>query len=164
MIVALRILESLPVLDWVGFHGVPLGRSRFGPLHGWCCDRLGDLSLAYAGRVLLLQNLASGICLWRTGLFGASVIMHSFHVVKEVPSPGKSISRNGPFTSFENAQVWVVSMTVESMCFTFVTEKTSIGREVQICVGTGWNFTPIWFQVGIQIFAISLLVSRSLGI
>lgn len=73
-------------------------------------------------------------------------------MVKEIPAAGKSISRNGSFATFKKAQMWVVSVSMESMRFTFVTEKASIGREMQIQNSTLRDFASIWLQVRIQIF------------
>lgn len=49
--------------------------------------------------------------------------------------------------------MWVVSVAVESMGFTFVTEEASVGRKVQVLSSTSSHLTSIWLQVGIQIFA-----------
>ena len=74
-------------------------------------------------------------------------------MVKKVPAPGESISGNGSFASWVEAQVWVVSVAVESMGFTLVTEEASIGGKVQVLSSTSSHLTSIWLQVGIQVFA-----------
>jgi hypothetical protein len=50
-------------------------------------------------------------------------------VVEEVPPARKSVSWNGAIAALEKAQVRVVSVAVESVCFTLVPEEASIGRE-----------------------------------
>lgn len=153
VVVLLRISQALFVLGRVDFYSVALGRSRLGPLHGSCGNGLGDLSLAHTGGVFLLEDLANGIGLGGTRLFGSSVIVYPLHMVKKVPAAGKSISRNGSLASWVETKVWVVSVAVESMGFTFMTEEASVGRKVQILSSTSSHLTSIWLQVGVQVFA-----------
>jgi hypothetical protein len=58
--------------------------------------------------------------------------MHTFHVVEQVVRSGESIIRAGSVTIFELAEEWLVSVSVESMGLTFVTEKTSGGGKAVV--------------------------------
>lgn len=56
-------------------------------------------------------------------------LVHSLHVVTQIPSAGKAISGFAPFTTFEGTKVRVLSMSVESMGFSFMPKQASIGRK-----------------------------------
>lgn len=58
--------------------------------------------------------------------------MDSLHVVMKVPASGKSISDNGSFATLEEAEMGILSMTVHTMGFTLMTEKTGIGGETDV--------------------------------
>jgi hypothetical protein len=87
--------------------------------------------------------------------------MNPLHVVKKVPPTRKSKSRNGSVASVKKAQVRVISVAVESMGFTLVAEQASIRREMQVLGRTCGNLTPIWLQVGVQVFTVSVISNRS---
>lgn len=55
--------------------------------------------------------------------------MHSPHVVVQVPSTRETVSRDGSFTSFPQAEMGVVSVAVESMGFALMTEQACVRRE-----------------------------------
>lgn len=87
-------------------------------------------------------------------------------MVKKIPPAGESISGYGSLTSIKVAKIRIISVAVESMGFAFVTEKTSIGRELQLSVHTSGYLAAIWLQVRVQIFATYVSVlkfSRSEG-
>jgi hypothetical protein len=48
--------------------------------------------------------------------------MNALHVVSEVPFARESIGRFGSITSFEQAGIGILSMSVQSMGFPLVTE------------------------------------------
>ena len=50
------------------------------------------------------------------------VVVDTTHVVVQVPSTWESKSGHGSLASFEEAQVGVISVAVESVGFTFVAE------------------------------------------
>lgn len=158
VVVALRILEPLPMLGSVGLNAGSLGRSGLGALHSrGTAYGLGDPPLAHAGTVLFLAcgDRATGSCGFRgAGLIRGSVVVDTLHVVKKVPATGESKSRDGSVASFKEAEMRVVSVTVESMGFTLVAEQASIRREMQVLGRTCCNFTPIGFQVGVQVFTV----------
>lgn len=79
--------------------------------------------------------------------------MNPLHMVKKVPAARKSISGDRAITSFKKAKVGVISVSMKSMSFPFVAEQTGIGREMQVLGNARGNLAPIWFQMGIQIFA-----------
>lgn len=81
------------------------------------------------------------------------------HMVKKIPPAGKSISWNRPIASFEEAKMGIISVAMESVSFPFVTEKTSVGRELQLGIQTGRYFAAIWFQMRVQVFAVQVSTS-----
>ena len=56
--------------------------------------------------------------------------MHTSHVVKQIPPARESVSWDRSVTSFEEAQVGVVSVSMESVGFSFVAKETGIGGEL----------------------------------
>jgi hypothetical protein len=112
------------MLGSVGFHGVALRRGGLGAFHRGTADGLGDLPLTHAGAVLSLgSDRATGSCgLRRAWLILGSVVMNPLHVVEKVPPTRKSKSRNSSVASVKETQVRVISVAVESMGFTLVTE------------------------------------------
>jgi hypothetical protein len=83
-------------------------------------------------------------------------------MVEKVPSARESISWNRSVTSFKEAQMGVVSVTVESMGFTLVPEEAGIGREMQVLSCTGSDLASIRLQMGVQVFAVPLIsISQS---
>jgi hypothetical protein len=87
--------------------------------------------------------------------------VNPLHVVKKVPPTGESKSRNGSVASLKQAQVSVISVTVESMGFTLVTEQAGIRRKMQILSRACSNLTPVWLQVGVQVFTVRVVNARS---
>lgn len=87
--------------------------------------------------------------------------MDPLHVVKEVPSAGKAISRDRSVTSFKQTQVGVVSVAVQSMGFSLMTEKASVGRKLQLGIHTGGNLAAIRLQVRVQVFTAYMSVSSN---
>lgn len=80
--------------------------------------------------------------------------MHTAHVVEEVPSTWESISRNGAFTSFPQAEVGVISVAVESMGFALVAEEACVRGEAQLSIHASGDLAAVGLQVGVQVFAV----------
>lgn len=82
--------------------------------------------------------------------------MDTLHVVVQVPSTGESKSRNGSFTSLEQAQVGAFSVAVHSMGFTLVAEEACVGGETQHVVYAGGVLAPVGLQMGVQVFTVQV--------
>jgi hypothetical protein len=85
---------------------------------------------------------------------GGGIVVDTAHVVVEVPSPGESIAWNGTFAALPQAEVGVISVAMESVGFTFVAEKTSIGREAELGINAGGGFAAVGLQMGVQVLAV----------
>ena len=79
--------------------------------------------------------------------------MHAAHVVVQVPSTRESESGNGTITSLPQAQVRVVSVAVESVGFTLVTEQACVRGETQLGFQAGGDLAAVGLQVRIQVLA-----------
>jgi hypothetical protein len=79
--------------------GRPVGVDGAGALHSGCWGRAGDSTSLAAGSFLLLGRGGSGGGLWGAKTLRGLVVVHTTHVVEQVPSTGKSISRGGSFAS-----------------------------------------------------------------
>lgn len=84
-------------------------------------------------------------------LFGGIVIVNAPLMVTKIPTARESTSRLGPITIGKMANIRIISMTVHSVGFPLVAEKTRIGREFQF--RTFFILTAVWFQVGVEVFA-----------
>ena len=73
---------------------------------------------------------------------GASVIMHTLHVVEEIPATRKTIPGERAIALGKVADVWFVTMTVHSMGFAFMSEETCRGRELRF--GAGCYLASVW--------------------
>lgn len=140
-----------------GLDGAGLGMDGTSALHGRCGSRIRDTSSPLAAGSLLLLGL------WgkagRRGLGGAvalrgCVVVHSSHVVEQVPSTRESKSGHGSVASFPEAEVGVVSVAVESVGLTLVTEKTGVRGETQLGSHAIRDLAAIGLQVGVQVFAV----------
>jgi hypothetical protein len=65
-------------------------------------------------------------------------------MVKEIPSSGKSISRDSTFATFKHTKVRIITMSMESVGFTLMAKQTSIGRKLELGIQTGRDFASIW--------------------
>lgn len=130
IVVAFRVLQSLSVvgrglLDRL--QRVGLGLSGAGALHGLRARR-NPGNPALASVVLLLLGLATG----GGSIRGAQsvrrgVVVNPSHVVKKIPPTRESKSGNGAVASLEEAQVGVVTVTMQSVGLPFVAEQAGIG-------------------------------------
>lgn len=84
--------------------------------------------------------------------------MNPSHMVEKIPPAGKSISGNRSITTLKEAKVGVISVAMESVGFPFMSEKTRIGRKLQLGIQAGGHLATIWFQVRIQVFAVQVSV------
>ena len=82
---------------------------------------------------------------------GSRVIVHSLHVVPEIPMAWKAIAGNGAFTSFICAEVGLVAMSMHGVGFTLMTEEAGRGRETGVL--TSMDLAPVWLQMGVHEFA-----------
>jgi hypothetical protein len=76
------------------------------------------------------------------------------HVVVQVPSPWESISWDGAVATFPQAEVGVISVSMQSVGFTFVAEQTGVGREAELGINAGGDLATVGLQVRIQILAV----------
>lgn len=110
-VVPFGILQSLAMVgsSLLGsFQGVGLGLSGSSPLHCLSSGGAQNALLATDGGILFLRGLVIGGAggshgrgLWGTGTLRRGVVVHSPHVVVEIPPTGKSVSRNRPVASFK---------------------------------------------------------------
>ena len=75
--------------------------------------------------------------------------MDTFHVITEIPVTGEATFWSASFTVFEVAEIWVDSVVMCAVHFSFVAEQTCIRREshgstIVIRVSFG---TDVWFEV-----------------
>ena len=82
--------------------------------------------------------------------------MDSFHVITLVPASRKSIALASSVTVREFAQEGIHSVVMQSVGFSLVAEKTSIGRKSGILAF--WSIrelAPVGPQMGIHVFAVA---------
>jgi hypothetical protein len=166
VVIPFRSLESLSVVcrSVRRLRRIPLRGGGTASLNRLTTDSSSPGNFSLAHGILLLGALAaSGGCLRGTGLFRRSEVVNPLHMIEKVPSAGKSISWDRPVTSFKNAEMGIVSVTVKSVSFPFVAEKAGIGRKVQFLGHAGRDLAPVRFQVGIQVFAFGILAADHNG-
>lgn len=157
VVVALGVLQTLAMLCSGGFEGTGLGMNGASALHGRGRSGIRDASSSLAaGSVLLLGWWSDA---GRRSLGGAvalrgSVVVDSPHVVVQVPSTRESKSNDGSITSFKEAQMGVISVAVESVGLTLMTEKTGVRGETQLGNHAIWDLAAVGLQVGVQVFAV----------
>lgn len=76
--------------------------------------------------------------------------MYPAYMVTEVPVAGESISSGTTLTTLRSTQVWLITMPVHSVSFTFVAEEASHRREAGGY--TRIDLTLIRLQVGVNSF------------
>jgi len=124
--------------------------------HGRCCHSLhcflrgcgfNDFSLT-----LVLTNGCSRWGRGSTGIaFGWSwIIVHTPHVITEVPVAGKSIPGGAALAALICTEVRFVAMSVHSMCFTLMTEEAGSGRETGVLACN--HLATVWFEMGVHKF------------
>lgn len=161
VVVSLRILESLVVVSRSllgSLERVGLGLGGTSALHGGGASDPSNSTLASAR--LLLLGRSSG----RGSIRGAvpvrrGKVVHTSHVVEQIPPAGESVAGHRPVTTLKQAQVGVISVTVESMGFALVAEKACVRRELQLGIHAGGHLAAVGLQVGVQVFAVARLVS-----
>jgi hypothetical protein len=79
--------------------------------------------------------------------------VNTLHVVKQVVCPRESIICTRTVTVLEMAKIGLVSMSMESMGFTFVPQKTSCRRET--IVVTVLVLATEWLDVRVNVFAMA---------
>lgn len=159
VVVSLRILESLVVMSRSllgSLERVGLGLGGTSALHGGGSSDTSNSALASAR--LLLGRSSSGGSIRGAVPVRRGKVVHTSHVVEQIPSAGESVTRNRPVTTLKQAQVGVVSVTVESMGFALVAEKACVRRELQLSIHAGGHLAAVWLQVGVQVFAVPRLV------
>lgn len=77
--------------------------------------------------------------------------MHTFHVIKQVPSPGKSIASDRAIAFRKVAQMGFFAMAMHSMSFTLMAQETR--RRGELGFGAGRDLAAVGFEVGVQVFA-----------
>lgn len=82
------------------------------------------------------------------------VVVHTLHVVLEVPLAGEAVSRNTALATFILAQEGLVTMAMETMSLTLVAKQASGGREPGTLAGLG--LAAVGLQVGVHEFADSV--------
>lgn len=135
-----------------GLQWVCLGLGGAGSLHGLSTADTSDSALASSG-FLFFGLVGGGGSIRGAGALRGSVVVDSPHVVKEIPAAGEAVSWDGTVTSFKEAKVGVISVSVESMGFALMTEQACIGREVKLSVHTARDPTAVRLQMGIQVLA-----------
>ena len=78
-------------------------------------------------------------------------------MILEVPSAWKAVASNGAVTVLILAQERLLSMSVHSMSFTFVSEQARSGRKRNS--QTGAYFATVGLEMGIQVFTTMSIVS-----
>lgn len=116
IVIALCVLQPLAILRCASLGRAGLRVHGAGALHALARGGACDFPFAVAGGLLflVLGLLRTG---WRGRLrgtvpLGRGVVVHPPHVVVQVPSSWESESWNRPFTSFPQAKVWIVSVTM----------------------------------------------------
>lgn len=135
-----------------GLQWVCLGLGGASSLHGLSSADTSDSALASSG-FLLFGLIGGGRSIRGAGALRGSVVVDSPHVVKEIPTAGETVSWDGTVTSFKEAKVGVISVSVKSMGFALMTKQACIGREMKLSIHTARDPTAVWLQVGIQVFA-----------
>jgi hypothetical protein len=132
-------------LLWLTSHHRRRGDSLHRLVHGWW---ISSISLA-----LVLSS--DGPASWGRGSAGIAfgwtgIVVHSPHVVTEVPMTGEAVSRGGTLAALICTQVWFVAVPMHSVSFTLVAKEAGRGRETGILAGN--DLAPVGFQVRIHKF------------
>jgi hypothetical protein len=77
--------------------------------------------------------------------------MDTLYVIREVPVPGKAITRDSSFTALKSAKKGLLSVPMHSMGLTFMSKERGFRRET--CVLTSMDLATIWLKVRIDEFA-----------
>lgn len=104
-----------------GLQWVCLGLGGASSLHGLSTADTSDSALASSG-FLLFGLIRGGRSIRGAGALRGSVVVDSPHVVKEIPAAGETVSWDRTVTSFKEAEVGVISVSVESMGFALMSE------------------------------------------
>lgn len=86
--------------------------------------------------------------------------MNTFHVITQIPMPGKAITRDSSFTALKGAKKWFLPVSVHGMGLTLMAKETGSGRET--CVLTGMDLTTIWLEVRVDKFAAAIQLASVL--
>jgi hypothetical protein len=84
-----------------------------------------------------------------TAFGGSWIIVHSPHVVTEVPVARKAIPWGAALTALIRAQVWFVAMSMHSVGFTLMPKEAGCGRETGVLT----FLAPVGFQMRVHEFA-----------
>lgn len=87
-------------------------------------------------------------------MLGGGVVVDSAHVVIEVPAAGEAVAWNGTIASIEEAEVGVVAVAVEAVCFALVTEEAGVGGELQLGIHAGGDLAAVWFEMRVKVFTV----------
>ena len=79
------------------------------------------------------------------------MVVDTLHVVKQVISPWEAIARDTTVATRIVAQMWPLTVSVHSVCFSFMSKEAGGGRE--LLLGTGLDLAPERLQVRIDVFA-----------
>lgn len=89
----------------------------------------------------------------RSGLGGrAVVVVHTPHVVPQVPLAGEAMSGKRAFASLISAEVGLLSMSVHSVGLALMTKKASSGRETGVLAS--FNLAAVGLEVRIDELAV----------
>jgi hypothetical protein len=93
-----------------------------------------------------------GFRAWETSASILTVIVYSFHVVKEVVSPWEAIARESALAASVEAKVRAVTVAVHAVSLALVAEEASSRRELLL----GASVLPAaeWLEVGINELAV----------
>lgn len=162
-LLVLKPLLDLRVRDNLGVLG---GRGSFDGGLG----RLPRASLLLAG--LLLGSVALPLATprsrrssgrRRSGLGGsAAVVVHTPHVVPQVPLAGKAVAGDGALATIVSAQVWLLAMAMHGMRLALMAKKAGSGREAGVLAAL--NLAAVRLEVRVHEFAVLGLVRVSLGV
>jgi hypothetical protein len=95
----------------------------------------------------------------------AWIIVHTPHVITEIPMAGKAISCSAALAALIGTQVWFVAVSMHGVGFTLMTKEAGRGREPGVLAGN--NLASIRFQVRVHEFAgknhvVSFLIGQGL--
>lgn len=106
---------------------------------------LAALGRAASGRGRRRRR-SSGWCAWNT-----VVVMHTPHVVPEVPLPGESASGIGAIAPFIGAEERLVAVAMHGVSLALMAEKAGCAGEARVLAR--FDLAPIGLQVGVHEFA-----------
>jgi hypothetical protein len=93
-----------------------------------------------------------GFRAWETSASILTVIVYSFHVVKEVVSPWEAIARESALAASVEAKVRAVTVAVHAVSLALVAEEAS-GRR-KLLLGASVLPAAEWLEVGINELAV----------